>query len=46
MQDSSLLQEDEQVKKIAISQQPEQAFKIRTKSGGFISPAFLAVFYT
>jgi hypothetical protein len=46
MQDSSLLQEDEQVKKIAISQHPEQAFKIRTKSGGFISPAFLAVFYT
>ncbi|KAM0856760.1 hypothetical protein ACQ4PT_048901 [Festuca glaucescens] len=45
MEDNSLLQEDEPVK-IAISEQPEQAFKIRTKSGGFISPAFLAVFKT
>ncbi|KAM0847304.1 hypothetical protein ACQ4PT_055084 [Festuca glaucescens] len=47
MEDSSLLQEeDEPVKKITISEQPEQAFNIRTKSGGFISPAFLAVFKT
>ncbi|KAM0848166.1 hypothetical protein ACQ4PT_054557 [Festuca glaucescens] len=45
MEDNSLLQEDEPVK-IAISEQPEQAFKIRTKSGGFISLAFLAVFKT
>ncbi|KAM0859511.1 hypothetical protein ACQ4PT_047144 [Festuca glaucescens] len=45
MEDNSLLQEGEPVK-IAISEQPEQAFKIRTKSGGFISPAFLAVFKT
>lgn len=45
MEDNSLLREDEPVT-IAISEQPEQAFKIHTKSGGFISPAFLAVFKT
>uniref|UniRef100_A0ACD5W6Q9 Uncharacterized protein n=1 Tax=Avena sativa TaxID=4498 RepID=A0ACD5W6Q9_AVESA len=45
MEDNSL-QEDEPVKKIAISEQPEQAFKIRTKSGGVARAAFLAVFNT
>ncbi|KAK1625869.1 hypothetical protein QYE76_000184 [Lolium multiflorum] len=45
MEDNSLLQEDEPLK-IAISEQPEQAFKIHTKSGGFISPAFLAILKT
>lgn len=50
MEDSSLLQEEEEtlpVKKITISEQTEeQAFKIRTKSEGFICPAFLTVFST
>lgn len=47
LEDNSLLQEETlPVKKIAISEQPQQAFKIRTKSGGFASPAFLSVFNT
>ncbi|KAM0859513.1 hypothetical protein ACQ4PT_047146 [Festuca glaucescens] len=45
MEDNSLLQEDEPLK-IAISEQSEQTFKIHTKSGGFISPAFLAILKT
>jgi hypothetical protein len=45
MEDNSLLREGEPVT-IAISEQLEQAFKIHTESGGFISPAFLAVFKT
>ena len=52
MEDNSLIVHEEEMetlpavkkKTIAISEQPEQAFKIRTKSGGFISPAFLTVF--
>ncbi|KAE8769030.1 hypothetical protein D1007_59431 [Hordeum vulgare] len=32
--------------KIAIPEQPEQDFKIRTKSGGFVYPDYLTVFNT
>lgn len=45
-EDNSLLQQDKTTHKIAIPEQPEQEFKIRTKSGGFIYPDFLTVLTT
>uniref|UniRef100_A0ACD6A1N1 Uncharacterized protein n=1 Tax=Avena sativa TaxID=4498 RepID=A0ACD6A1N1_AVESA len=47
IEDNSLLQEETlAAKKIAISEQPEQAFKIHAISGGIVSPAFLTAFNT
>ncbi|KAM3300887.1 hypothetical protein ACQJBY_041755 [Aegilops geniculata] len=45
-EDSSLLQQDKTTHKIAITEQPEQEFKIHTKSGGFVYPDFLTVLNT
>lgn len=49
-EDNSVLQQDKALPvtthKIAIPEQPEQDFKIRTKSGGFVYPDFLTILNT